>query len=90
MQLIDPEELDPDGGVCPICKKGPKLSIANVCRYCGWQYDDSENENPNEPSGMNGAWSFTAYKKEYEKRIKENPKYIWVKDRFKKKYKPSH
>lgn len=49
------------------------------CRHCGWIYDLNQFENPDSHEGFNKL-SLNEYKKEYEEKIKENPKYDYFEE----------
>lgn len=49
------------------------------CRHCGWIYDLNQFENPDSHEGFNKL-SLNEYKKEYEEKIKGNPKYDYFEE----------
>ena len=64
--------------MCPICGKCKfrDESTFDICPYCGWEDDGVQNDNPNYAGGANEL-SLIEYKKQYEEKIKEDPKYVW-------------
>jgi len=46
------------------------------CSHCGWIYDLGQTEDPDSHDGYNKL-SLNEYRKEYEAKVKENPKYDW-------------
>lgn len=89
MQPVDIEEIDEDakkaGKKCPVCGEGEYLHNGYICPICGWEFDSCEDW-PDEISAANGI-TFYEFKERFEKRRKENPKYVWSKFRFSRKYK---
>lgn len=43
---------------------------------CGWEDDENQEEEPDDPRGANGM-SLNEYKKQYEEKLKKNPNYVW-------------
>lgn len=79
---------------CPVCNKvffsGPHgksekedldlyLSGKVYCQQCGWIYDLDQAENPDLKEGYNKL-SVNEYKKEYEKKLAENPSYDYLEE----------
>lgn len=62
---------------CPICNKFEfkKKWSYDICPYCGWEDDGSEEEGD---IGVNGI-DFIEYKKQYEKKVEDEPNYKWKK-----------
>lgn len=69
--------------ICPICGKYEfeTHGYCEICPYCGWEDDEFQEEEPNDPRGANRI-SLNEYKKQYEEKIKQNPNYVW-KSKFK-------
>lgn len=78
---------------CPICGSKIESDIPDaqdeICDACGWHMDPIQNEDPNEDGGPNEL-SLNQYKKEYNDKIKKDPKYHWWKYRLKEKAKGKH
>lgn len=74
---------EPVPHMCPICGKYEFEDDGSfdICPYCGWEDDNLQTADPNYSGGANEL-SLNEYKKQYEEKIKENPKYIWE-DEFK-------
>lgn len=75
---------DPDPYICPICGKHEfeTHGFCEICPFCGWEDDEFQEENPDDSTaGANGI-SLNDYKKQYEEKIKNNPKYVWIDDKY--------
>ena len=46
---------------------------------CGWEDDEFQEEDPDDPRGANEL-SLNEYKTQYDEKIKKNPNYVWMKD----------
>lgn len=69
---------EPTPYICPVCGKYEFADhgYCEICSYCGWEDDEFQEENPDDPRGANEI-SLNDYKKRYEEEIKKNPNYIW-------------
>lgn len=69
---------DPVPYICPICGKHEfeTYGYCEICPMCGWEDDEFQEEEPDDPRGANGM-SLNNYKKQYEKKIQHNPQYVW-------------
>ena len=62
---------------CECCNKGIiEAGAWEICPLCGWEDDEVQNKRPDYPFGANKL-SLNDYRKEYKKKLKENPAYIW-------------
>lgn len=68
----------PNQHKCPVCGRFnfKDTSSYDVCPYCGWEDDGTEDSNI---IGANGI-SFTDYRKQYERYVALHPDYKWEKD----------
>lgn len=82
-QVPQIEEMD-----CPVCKKMKFVPLtwdelycgvtpADIhCQYCGWKYDLAQIESPKLKNRAN-EMSLIEYREWYEKKIAENPNYVY-------------
>ena len=65
--------------MCPVCGKYRFTGYGSfdICKFCGWEDDDLMEDNPDYPGGTNDL-SLNDYRKEYQKKIQENPNYKWI------------
>ena len=70
---------------CPVCGKfyfsklnDDELLVRDFtqCPVCGWKNDSYQTENPDSVDGLNEL-SLNDYKKEYHKRVENNPNYTF-------------
>jgi len=77
------EENEPEqiSHKCPVCEKYEfkEEGSYDICPYCGWEDDDIQLDDPDYPNGAN-EMSLNEYKKDYYKKINNNPKYKWIKN----------
>ena len=80
---------------CPIChqyyfsddtdleKEDPEYEGKedDYCLHCGWKYDLYQIEHPDEPN-LTNELSLNDYKKWFQSRIDENPKYDYTEDNY--------
>lgn len=64
-------------------QKESKVEEKPQCYHCGWKYDLEQLENPELTTGENEL-SFNGYKKWYKEKIKENPKWDYMEERYPK------
>lgn len=59
--------------ICPVCGKYTFYGVNNndICKYCGWQ-----NDGYYEAGGANEI-SLEDFKKRYQKKIEDNPNFVW-------------
>lgn len=64
---------------CPVCKKYKFVGIGtyDICPLCGWHDDTVQEENPTYTGGVNEL-CLNDYKKEYELKIYDDPKYAYI------------
>lgn len=69
---------EPVPHMCPICGKYEFADDGcfDICKYCGWEDDGLQLAYPDYSGGANEL-SLNEYKKQYQKKIKENPSYVW-------------
>lgn len=63
--------------ICPCCKEytiDKNYYLFNICEICFWEYDPVQNDDPNYAGGAN-CHSLNEYKKEFERKRKENPNF---------------
>ena len=72
--------------MCPVCGKHRFTGYGSfdICKFCGWEADDLMEDNPDYSGGANDL-SLNDYRKEYQKKIQENPNYKWIIEANKKR-----
>lgn len=80
---IEANAPDPIPHMCPVCGKYefPDYNSFDICSYCGWEDDNVQLNDPNYSGGANNL-SLKDYKKQYEQKVKNNPKYKWDKEKI--------
>lgn len=65
--------------MCPVCGKHRFTGYGSfdIYKFCGWEADDLMEDNPDYSGGANDL-SLNDYRKEYQKKIQENPNYKWI------------
>lgn len=50
----------------------------DICPICGWEDDGIQADDPDYDGGPNDGSSLNEYRKEFQEKRKNNPKYTWT------------
>lgn len=65
---------------CPCCGLDVVRDEFDICRICGWENDHVQNKDENYAGGANKL-SLKEYRKDFLKKYKQDPTYVWTGDK---------